>query len=49
MHSWIGDAIPYENLDLEQPWESFDVSHTLTTKGIERFTHDYEHELAPAG
>lgn len=49
MHTWIGDAISYENLDLEQPWESFDVSHTLTTKGIERFTHDYEHALAPAG
>ena len=48
MHTWIGDAIPYENLDLEQPWESFDVSHALTTKGIERFTHDYEQALAPA-
>jgi transaldolase len=48
MHTWTGDAIPYENLDLEQPWESFDVSHALTTQGIERFTHDYEKALAPA-
>ena len=48
MHRWIGDTIPYENLDLEQPWESFDVSHSLTTQGIERFAHDYDQALAPA-
>jgi len=48
MHRWIGDSVPYENLDLEQPWESFDVSHSLTTQGIERFAHDYDQALAPA-
>ena len=48
MHSWTGDAIRYENLDLEQPWESFDVAHALTTQGIERFAHDYDQALAPA-
>jgi len=47
MHAWSGDLIPYETLDLEQPWESFDLSHALTTQGIERFAHDYEHALAP--
>ena len=48
MHAWAGDSIPYETLDLEQPWESFDLSHALTTQGIERFAHDYEQALAPA-
>ena len=48
MHAWTGDLIPYETLDLEKPWESFDLSHALTTQGIERFAHDYEQALAPA-
>jgi len=48
MHTWTGDLIPYETLDLEQPWELFDLSHALTTQGIERFAHDYEQALAPA-
>ena len=48
MHAWAGDSIPYETLDLEQPWELFDLSHALTTQGIERFAHDYEQALAPA-
>ena len=48
MHAWTGDLIPYETLDLEQPWESFDLSHALTTQGMERFAHDYEQALAPA-
>ena len=48
MHTWSGDLIPYETVDLEQPWESFDLSHALTTQGIERFAHDYEQALAPA-
>ena len=47
MHTWTGDLIPYETVDLEQPWESFDLSHALTTQGIERFAHDYEQALAP--
>ena len=48
MHAWAGDSIPYETLDLEQPWELFDLSHALTPQGIERFAHDYEQALAPA-
>ena len=48
MHTWTGDLIPYETVDLEQPWESFDLSHALTKQGIERFAHDYEQALAPA-
>ena len=48
MHRWAGDIIPYHYLDLEQPWESFNVAHPLTTQGIARFAADYEQELATA-
>jgi len=41
-----GRAIPYEKLDLEQPWESFDVQHELTRKGIEKFVADYRATLS---
>lgn len=34
-------AIPYKELDLNQPWQSFDIHHTLTNKGIDRFTSDW--------
>jgi transaldolase len=27
-----GKPIPYEELDLERPWEAFDVKHELTRK-----------------
>ena len=38
--------IPYEELNLEQPWESFDVEHELTRKGIEKFAADYRATLS---
>ena len=41
-----GNPIPYEELDLEQAWESFDVQHHLTSKGIENFAADYRATLA---
>jgi transaldolase len=41
-------AIPYKELDLNAPWESFDLKHELTDKGIERFVADYKSTLAPA-
>ena len=41
-----GKAIAYEELDLEQPWESFDIQHDLTRKGIEKFAADYRATLA---
>lgn len=41
-----GKPIPYEELDLEQDWESFDVQHDLTRKGIEKFAADYRATLA---
>ena len=33
--------IAYEELDLTQPWQSFDIHHDLTDKGIDRFTADW--------
>ena len=34
--------IAYKQLDLNAPWESFDVRHELTRNGIEKFVADYE-------
>jgi transaldolase len=38
--------IPYEELDLTEPWEKFNIAHELTTKGIEKFTADYRKTVA---
>jgi transaldolase len=38
-------AIPYKELDLNHPWESFDIAHELTTKGIKKFVADYQSTL----
>lgn len=40
--------IPYQKLDLNAPWESFDLKHELTDRGIERFVDDSKSTLAPA-
>jgi transaldolase len=40
-----GKAIAYESLDLNQPWEKFDIEHELTRKGIEKFVADYRATL----
>ncbi len=37
--------IAYKNLDLNLPWESFDLAHELTTKGIQKFVADYQSTL----
>ena len=41
-----GKPIPYEDLDLEQSWEAFDIQHELTRKGIAKFAADYRATLA---
>jgi transaldolase len=38
-------AIPYKLLDLNLPWEAFDIRHELTTKGIQQFVSDYKNTL----
>ena len=43
-----GTPIPYEELDLSQPWEKFDLHHDLTDKGIDKFTADYRKTIAEA-
>jgi transaldolase len=34
-------AILFRELDLSKPWESFDIHHDLTDKGMERFSADW--------
>lgn len=40
--------IPYKDLNLNQPWTSFDLNHDLTRKGIEKFVEDFENTLRDA-
>ena len=37
--------IAYKDLDLNLSWESFDLAHELTTKGIQKFVADYQSTL----
>ena len=37
--------IPYKSIDLNRAWESFDIRHELTTKGIQQFVADYKSTL----
>jgi transaldolase len=41
----VGETIVYEDLDLHQPWQSFNIDHELTRKGIEKFVADYRATL----
>jgi len=36
-----GRPISYEEIDLNQPWDTYDIRHELTTKGLEKFAEDY--------
>src|SRR5207247_9623370 len=38
-------AIPYKQLDLNLPWQSFDIAHELTNTGIQKFVADYRSTL----
>jgi len=40
--------IPYKEIDLNASWESFDLKHELTDKGIQRFVDDYKSTLQSA-
>jgi transaldolase len=33
--------IPYREIDLIAPWSAYDIGHDLTTKGMERFSADW--------
>ena len=41
--------IPYKELDLNLPWQSFNIAHELTTKGIQKFVADYRSTLMRSG
>jgi transaldolase len=41
----VGTPIPYQELDLGKPWQSFNMEHELTRKGIEKFVADYRATL----
>ena len=41
-----GKPIPYQMLNLDQPWEGFDIQHELTRKGLEKFAADYQATLS---
>ena len=34
-------AIPYQSINLDQPWTGYDIHHDLTDKGIIRFSEDW--------
>lgn len=38
-------TIPYKELNLNLAWESFDIAHELTKKGIQKFVADYQSTL----
>ena len=40
--------VPYVQLDLNSPWESFNLKHELTKIGIQKFVDDYKSTLGPA-
>jgi hypothetical protein len=42
-----GTRIDYREIDLEQPWQRFNIQHELTTKGVEEFAADYRATLYP--
>ena len=44
----VGSEIPYQELDISQPWERFDLQHELTRKGIQKFVADYESTIRRA-
>ena len=41
--------IAYKDLDLNLPWESFDLAHELTTKGIQKVVADYPEHRETVG
>jgi hypothetical protein len=43
----VGSAM--QVLDLNLPWQSFDIAHELTTKGIQKFVADYQEHTETIG
>ena len=34
-------SIPFREIDLSRPWDSYDISHDLTDKGMQKFSADW--------
>jgi transaldolase len=34
-------TIPFREIDLSRPWDSYDISHDLTDKGMQKFSADW--------
>ena len=41
-----GKPIPYQELSLDQSWQSYDLRHELTDRGLEKFAEDYRKTIA---
>ena len=41
--------IPYKDIDLAKNWQDYDVAHDLTTKGMEKFSKDWNDLIEQAG
>jgi transaldolase len=35
-----------QSLSLDQPWDTYDIQHELTQKGLEKFAKDYHDTIA---
>ena len=45
-HSHDLKPIYYKELDLNKKWQDFNIEHELTTKGIEKFSQDWNNLVA---
>lgn len=39
-------SIPYKEIDLDRPWQEYDIHHDLTDKGMEQFSKDWNSLIA---
>jgi transaldolase len=39
------EKIPYRHINLDKNWEEYNITHELTTKGIQRFSNDWNELL----
>ena len=46
VYKFIGRPIDCQELSLDQPWQSYDLTHELTEKGIRKFAEDYRKTVA---
>lgn len=47
-YQFNGKPMEYRQVDLNQPWQNFNIKHELTDKGIRKFVEDYRSTLRKA-